>query len=190
MRIVVILALTLLAGPAVAGTVFSCKDAKGATTFQHTPCAGVEQKMHRFKREADNPAHVAAEAAAVSRNRGQPLATQGQQELDQHAATPLPAGDASYSLCAAADVTWVQPGWCPPTMAKRVFMACSGTTDRGAFMTGTCSQMEDIAVQSRALSHSDFCSALSAGQATSSKKPKSSSDAAYERNVLRQREGC
>ena len=97
---------------------------------------------------------------------------------------------AGYAMCSDGGSTWVQSGTCPGSVEKRVFMACSGSTTTGDRFNGQCSRVESVAVQSRELSRSEFCDALSAGYATSAKPPKSSSDAAYERNSLKQRERC
>jgi len=70
MRLVLIVVITLLCSPAIAGNVFACKDARGSTTFQQTPCAtAAQQKQYTYQPEPDAPIRVETEAQFVQRNR-------------------------------------------------------------------------------------------------------------------------
>lgn len=118
MRLAILLLLTVLSGPAFAGKVFACKDAKGATSFQHTPCAAAtQQKLHTFQREADAPTHVAAEAEFVANNEQQRQANQSAQQQTRDA-----AGKPLSSRGCITD-RFTPPGKCLDYMAENEALA-------------------------------------------------------------------
>lgn len=192
-------ALLALAAAVPAANAYKCKQADGSIAFQQTPCAATAEALGQqsYERQPDVPhtqyvpsrdSRQAQErtAAEEARIEAQWMAAQNGQlsvpTLDQ------PPGDA-YS-CFDGAKTWVQQTPCPRTVVRDHSVPVSVVVGpRGERANGTASVPRETAVQQRPISSDEVCRRVQAGTATAHKEQRAS-DASYERNKLRNNNGC
>lgn len=90
--------------------------------------------------------------------------------------------------CAGNGRTWIQAMPCPDSIAARRLIDISGHDQNGQQFIGTGVVVDQAEVQQNGLSHDELCEKLRQRTPTSAGDKGSSS--VYERNKLRQQEGC
>lgn len=186
------------AATASAASVYKCKGKDGEVSFSNTPCpeapaaaphATYTPEPERKPREAE-PSFD--EALPFDRNA--PIATG---EVPDHPAnTPLPSivsspqADVRGYTCSVDGRIWVQSTPCPATATvNRYKPVTSHMPVTGEPIHGLATIEETRGVEQRALSRSELCEQLRRNAATSRDEARAS-DSAYERNKLRQANGC
>ena len=165
--------LFLVNQSAFAGTIFKCKDAKGSVIFQQTACAtGQETGVQSFQRVPDAPTPLPSEGREAVSDNGR--------DLGQATAAPPPSTQRSKSvagyLCSDDRSEWVQPNPCPASTGNVV-----------AIVNGVM-QAVPVLVKQQELSSSEMCEQLLNNPATANKGK--GADSTYERNKLRDANGC
>lgn len=193
-------ALLTLAAAFPAANAYKCKQADGSIAFQQTPCAATAETLgqHRYERQPDVPhtqyvpsrdSRAAQERAAAEEARVQAQWVAASRGL----LAPLPSLDApqadAYS-CFDGAKTWVQQTPCPKTVVRGHAVPVSVSVGpRGETSQGTAMVPRETAVQQRPISRDEVCRQVQAGTATAQKEQRAS-DASYERNKLRNNNGC
>ena len=188
----ILLIIALGASPAHAGTIYTCKNAHGQTSYQQDPCPNNAKVTHvrTFTPEADGGSTWGAQVATRQSSSGT-LQVQQTQVQSGVPGSIQPAA-AAYE-CSANGRAWVQQQPCPASTSRNVATHVNGIlTTTGQPVEGTAFMRVDTPVQSKKLNQTELCRQMRDGAATSErKKDSSSADAAYQYNKMRDHtDGC
>lgn len=193
-------ALLTLAAAFPAANAYKCKQADGSIAFQQVPCAATAETLgqHSYEREPDVPhtqyvpsrdSREAQERSAAEEARIEAQFMAGSRGL--LAPTPaLEAAQADGYSCFDGAKSWVQQTPCPKTVVRDHSVPVTRVVGpRGETTQGAAMVPRETAVQQRPLSRDEVCRRVQAGTATAHKEQRAS-DASYERNKLRNNNGC
>lgn len=183
--------LMLIHQTAVAGTIYKCKDAKGVVIFQQVACVtgqGIGAKS--FKRVPDSPNRAQNDSREELIERVEAMIAERERVLPQRAGSPNAQAGAKSSgySCDDGRTQWIQSTPCPVSSGRYESRFVTGTSTTGAPISGTISQRVENPVEERGLSRSQMCERLRGSPATKSRG--SSADSTYERNKMRDANGC
>ena len=190
--------LMLIHQAALAGTIYKCKDAKGVLIFQQVACAtgqGVGAKS--FKRAPDSPNRTqnynrqqTERFGSGETERLEAMVAEQEQAFSRSSGSPNSQADAKPSgySCNDGRTQWIQSSPCPASTSRYESRTVNGNTNTGAPIRGTVSQRVESPVEEEGLSSSEMCEQLQGNPATKSRG--SGSDSTYERNKMRDANGC
>jgi len=193
--------LTALAAPSnvCAVTLYKCKTKDGTTIYQNDPCpqdAATVAKGGYQRQPDDTRTNRAAmnysNQVHAQRLQDEAMAAQGQvnEQGDSFSSTE-PTDAARGFQCSGNGKVWMQSTPCPAsTTAFKPVMGISGYDQYGNQVTGSGTLVEQVPVDQRGMSKSEVCNHLSQPDAQVSDKKKSNAEAGYERNKMRQANGC
>ena len=184
--------LILIHQAAVAGTIFKCKDAKGVVAFQQVACpAGQGIGAKSFQRVPDSPNQAPNDTREELIERLEAIVAKQEQAAAPRVGGGNGQGEAPPSgfVCDDGRTRWVQSKPCPASTEHYETHAINGTTNTGVPVHGTTRQKVINPVEQKSLSRAEICEQLRNNSATKS-TPGASASEAYERNKLRDANGC
>lgn len=192
-------ALLTLAAAFPAANAYKCKQADGSIAFQQTPCAATAETLghQSYERQPDAP-HAQYVPSRDSREAQERTAAEEARVEAQFMAAsnglftvpPQETTKADGYSCFDGAKTWVQQTPCPATVVRNHSVPVSVVVGpRGERSQGTAMVPRETAVQQRPLSRDEVCRQVQSGAATAHKEQRAS-DASYERNKLRNNNGC
>lgn len=192
-------ALLTLAAAFPAANAYKCKQADGSIAFQQTPCAATAEALghQSYERQPDVP-HTQYVPSRDSREAQERAAdAEAKAEADfmaasngLHTVPPPQTTRADAYSCFDGAKTWVQQKPCPATVVRSHPVPAAvvvGPRGETSLRTGTVDR--ETPVQQRPISRDEVCRRVQAGTATAHKEQRAS-DASYERNKLRNSNGC
>ena len=183
--------LMLIHQAALAGTIYKCKDAKGVVIFQQVACvAGQGIGAKSFQREPDSPNRAQNDSREELIERLEAMVAEQEQDLPRSVGSPNAQADAKPSgySCNDGRTRWIQSSPCPASTRRYESRTVNGHNNTGVPIHGTVSQRVESPVEEEGLSSSEMCEQLQGNPAT--KNRGSGADSTYERNKMRDANGC
>lgn len=183
--------LFLIHQVALAGTIYKCKDAKGVVIFQQVACAaGQRIGAKSFQPVPDSPNRASNDELEEQLERLEAIVAEQRQSLPPSASPSNVQEDIKPSgyMCNDGRTQWVQSDPCPASTSRYESRFVNGVTTTGAPISGTISQKVANPVEQQELSRSEMCEQLRSNPATKSRG--ASANSTYERNKMRDANGC
>lgn len=171
--------------------IYQCKDEHGAVVFTDHACTDGKTGKTTL-READVPKSPDQTPSAVTqeppfapaRPVGQPMS----REITMSPALQEQPSSSGVHQCSDGDKMWIQSSPCPASVKKQSVLSApfSGTDQYGNQISGSANFVQTTRqpVQQTDLTHDQAC------QKIYEQKNKGSASDTYERNKMRQNEGC
>ena len=182
----------LLIGAAHAGsTVYKCKTNAGEV-FQDTPCATTEQTVAAKDYYDPQPADAGIDQNGNAWHQNlqdppQQVVPQRREVISEVATDETQT--AGYT-CNGGGKTWISKTPCVATTRVGHVGHFNGTDQYGNPVSGTTSRVDNEPVSQTAMSREELCQKLRDHPPTSDSKKKSNAESAYDRNKLRNENGC
>jgi hypothetical protein len=189
-RLTLLVPLALATVSASAGsTVYTCKTDAG-TVYQDHPCATADATIDAKNVYAPKPcggscgtSNGSASAESV-KSRGRQVQQEQSEVSVESVAVP------SGFQCSGNGKTWIQGTPCPDSMTVYRPISVSGFDQYGNHFTGSGALKDQATVNQQGLSHDELCDQLHHQTPINTSRGKSGPSDTYERNKLRQQEGC